>query len=178
MLKMTTFCKKHKHGGILRGMSILVKATPAPTARTKETKQMAYLYAGLLVVLAVTQLFTFDEFIELVPAFNLPFGTGFTYALAPLIVATEVFAIPFLLRMQLSVAFRWLSMFFGWFVAAMWAFISIWIVTTNPDIETVGYFGTLVTLVPGWWAVCIAFALGILAAWTGWGLWPGRRTKK
>ena len=97
-------------------MSILVKATPAPTARTKETKQMAYLYAGLLVVLAVTQLFTFDEFIELVPAFNLPFGTGFTYALAPLIVATEVFAIPFLLRMQLSVAFRWLSMFCGWFV--------------------------------------------------------------
>lgn len=158
-------------------MSILVKATPAPAARTKETQRMSYLYAGLLVVLAVTQLFTFEEFIELVPAFNLPFGQGFTYALAPLIVATEVFAIPFLLRMKLSVAFRWLSMLCGWFVAAMWTFISFWIVLTNPAVETVGYFGTLVTLVPGWWAVCVGGALCILAVWTSWGLWPGARAK-
>ena len=159
-------------------MSILVKATPAPPARTKETKQVAYIFAGLLVVLAVTQLFTFDEFIELVPAFNLPFGTGFTYALAPLIVAAEVFAIPFLLRMQLSIAFRWLSMLCGWFVALIWTFISFWIVLTYPPVETVGYFGTIVTLIPGWWAVFVGFALCILAAWTSWGLWPGRRTKK
>lgn len=159
-------------------MSILVKAHPAPAARTKETKQMAYLYAALLVVLAVTQLFTFDEFIELVPAFHLPFGAGFTYALAPLIVAAEVFAIPFLLRMQLSVAFRWLSMLCGWFVAAMWTFISFWVVLTYPPVETIGYFGTIVTLVPGWWAVCVGLALCILAVWASWGLWPGRRTKK
>lgn len=156
-------------------MSILVKATPAPAARTDSTKKVAIIYAGILVVLAVTQLFTFAEFIQLVPSYNLPVSEQFAYALASIIVAAEVFAIPFLLRMKLSPAFRWLSMMLGWLVAALWIFISTWIVTTQPLVDSVGYLGTLVDLIPGWWAVMVAFALGILAGWASWGLWPGRR---
>ena len=159
-------------------MSMLVKSTPAPAARTKESKQMAYLFAGILVVMAVLQLFTFDDFIELIPAFHLPLGPGATYALAPLIVAAEVFAIPFLLRMQVSVAFRWLSMVCGWFVASSWTLISIWIATTRPAVETAGLFGTKVPLLSAWSVVSIACALCILAIWTSWGLWPGRQAKK
>ena len=159
-------------------MSVLVKATSAPKPRTKESRQMAILFAALLVLFAVTQLFTFDEFLELVPAFNVPFGPLFTYTLAPLIVVAEVFALPFLLGMSVSPAFRWLSMFFGWFVAGVWTFISLWIVTTNQAVETIGFFGTIVNPAPGWWAVFIALALCILAAWTSWGLWPGKRAKK
>jgi len=159
-------------------MSILVKTTPAPKPRTKESRQMAILFAGLLVVFAVTQLFTFDEFIELIPALALPVGEVMTYSLAPLIVVAEVFALPFLLGMAVSTAFRWLSMFFSWFVAAAWTFISFWVVFTQPAVETIGFLGTLVPLVPGTWAIFISLALCILAAWTSWGLWPGKRSKK
>jgi len=156
-------------------MSILVKATPAPRARTDATKQIAILYAGILVVLAVTQLFTFDKFIELIPTFELPLSIAATYALAPTLIAAEVFAIPFLLRMTLSPAFRALSMALGWLVALLWTLISLWVVLIQPTAETVGFLGTLVDLVPGWWAVLVSISFGILAAWASWGLWPGKR---
>ncbi|MGY4893491.1 MAG: hypothetical protein ACO1N2_02220 [Candidatus Saccharimonadota bacterium] len=152
-------------------MSIFVQATPAPAAKSHETKQIATLYAGLLTILAVTQLFTFDEFIELFPQLGLP------VALAPIIVACEVFALPFLLRMRLSPAFRALSMGLGWLVALGWLFVSI-VAVQQGTTETVGYLGTLVNFIPGWSAVLIAASFGILAAWSSWGLWPFRRSRK
>lgn len=159
-------------------MSMFVKATPAPGAKTAETKQVSILYAGLLTVMAVTQLFTFEEFIELFPSFNLPLGDVLVYGLAPALVAAEVFALPFLLRMTVSPAFRFVSMLCGWFVAATWLFISTWVASTRIDADTIGFLGTLAGLTPGWWAVLISLALGVLAAWASWGLWPLRRTKK
>lgn len=177
LLKMTTVCQNHKRRRILEDMTIFAKATPAPKARTEETIKISLMYAGILVVFLVTQLFTFDTFIELFPSFNLPIGEGWSYALAPIIVASELFALPFLLRMRLSVAFRWFSMFLGWFVPLLWFWISLWVVTMQPTAETVGFLGMLVDLVPGWWAVSISFALGVLAVWSGWGLWPGKRAK-
>lgn len=151
-------------------MSIFVQATPAPAAKSPESKQIATLYAGLLTVLAVTQLFTFDTFIELFPALGLP------VALAPIIVASEVFALPFLLRMRLSPAFRVLSMGLGWVVALAWSVVSV--MALQQGAVTVGYLGTLVELTPGWWAVLIAVSFGILAVWSSWGLWPLKRTAK
>ncbi len=152
-------------------MSILVKATPAPVPRTDTAKQISLLYAAILVVLVVTQLFSFDEFIELFSAFDLPGGA----ALAPIVIVVELFAIPFLLRMALSPAFRWLSMSLGWFAAAIWLFVSWWVATTYPDVTTIGFFGTILDVAPGWWAVLVSLAFGILAAWSSWGLWPGSR---
>lgn len=178
MSKITTVCQNHKHGRILWSMNFPVKATVAPKPRTKESRQMAILFAGILVIFAVTQLFTFDEFITIIPALELPLGPAMTYLLAPLIVATEVFALPFLLGMSLSVGFRWLSMFCSWFVAATWLFISFWTASVQSDVETMGLLGGLANLEPGWWAVFIAIALCILTVWTSWGLWPGKRAKK
>lgn len=153
-------------------MSMFVKSTPAPVAKSSETKQIAILYAGLLTLMAVTQLFTFDTFIELFSDVNLPI------VLAPLIVAAEVFALPFLLRMQVSPAFRWVSMVCGWFVAAAWIIVSSIVVSFGLDVETVGFLGTLVDLSPGWWALLMSVAFAILATWASWGLWPLRRAKK
>lgn len=162
-------------------MSILVKATAAPAARTETSRQISLLYAAILVVFVVAQLFTFDEFIELVVAFNLPLGLPFAHALAPTLIVAELFAVPFLLRMSVSPAFRYLSMFFGWLVVAIWLFISWWVAATFPSVPTIGFFGTVIDVTPGWWAVLLSLALGILAAWSSWGLWPGKRrvtTKK
>jgi hypothetical protein len=158
-------------------MSILAKVTPAPKARSENVIKISIFYAGILTVFIVTQLFTFDAFIELIPSYNLPVSETLAYALAPIIVASELFALPFLLRMNLSVAFRWVSMVLGWLVPVLWLLISAWVVMTQPAVESIGFLGTLVELVPGWWAVLVSFALGILAAWSAWGLWPGRRLK-
>ena len=159
-------------------MSILVKTTPAPKARTKETVKISIIYAAILTIMAVTQLFTFEDFLEHMQNLALPLGEVLIYALGPLIVIAEVFAIPFLLRMSLSPAFRYVSMFFGWFVAAIWLYISIWTAAFNTQVETVGFLGTLVNLPTGWWAVFMSITLVILATWSSWGLWPGKRSKK
>jgi len=74
--------------------------------------------------------------------------------------------------MQLSVAFRWLSMILSWFVALTWLLISVWVINTQPQASTVGYFGTAVNVSAEWWAVLIPISLGILAALASWGLWP------
>lgn len=163
-------------------MSIFPKPVAALKPKTEATKQIATLYAVLLVIISVAQLFTFEAFLDLVPTFNLPLGGALPYLIAPLIVAAEVFAIPFLLRMYVSPAFRWFSMFLGWLVAALWLFISVWVVGTAQPVETVGFLGTVGNLTPGWWAVCISIAFGILAAWSSWGMWPpalnSAKTKK
>lgn len=135
------------------------------------------LYAVILVIFAVGQLFTFDKFIELVPSFQLPLGEVLQFAVAPLLVMAEVLALPFLLRMTLSPAFRWLSMVCGWLVAGLWTGISTWVVITRPAVDTIGYLGTIGELTPGWWALFVPIALAILAVWSSWGLWPGKRSK-
>ncbi len=158
-------------------MSVLVKSTPAPAPRTDTAAKISILYAAILVVMAVAQLFTFEEFLPYIQSLHLPLSTSTIYVLGPLIVISEVFAVPFLLRMWLSLAFRYLSMFLGWMAAGLWLFISFWTVTSSTSVDTVGFLGTVVSLVPGWWAVFISLALGVLAAWSSWGLWPGKRTK-
>jgi len=160
-------------------MSIFPKATPAPLPKTKNVTIIATFYAVILVVMAVAQLFTFDEFLKLISSFDFPAGVQYAHFIAALVVVAEVFALPFLLRMSLSPAFRWFSMMLGWGVAVLWAKITICLVISDTLINNVGFLGTVVNLMPGWWAIFISLAFGILAAWSSWGMWPGRtRAKK
>lgn len=154
-----------------------MKATLAPIPKTNNVKQISVLYAILLVIMSVAQLYTFDTFIELIQDFNLPLPGSLIHAVAPLLVVCEVFAIPFLLRMKLSPAFRFVSMICGWLVAFMWLLITSWVITTAQPVETIGFLGTVGDLIPGWWAIMLCFALGILAAWSSWGMWPFAQSK-
>lgn len=156
-------------------MSIFARVTKSPVTRGEATKQAATLYAGLLTIMVVCQLFSFEEFLTLFESFGLPFGQAFTATLPALLIVLELFAIPFLLRMYLSPAFRWVSMVFGWLAAGGWLFLTVWVDFTNQAPETIGYLGTVVTLTPGFWAVFLAVAMAILAAWASWGMWPGKR---
>jgi len=157
------------------GMSILPTPTDAPAARTRDSKRIAIFYAGILAVMAIAQLFTFDTFLELVKTFGFAGGVGYAYFLAAFLVVAEVFALPFLLRMPLSPAFRWVSMVLGWIAAAIWIKITIWLVTQGSAVVSVGFLGTLVDIMPSWWVVFMSLTFGILAAWSAWGLWPGKR---
>lgn len=159
-------------------MSVFARAVPASKPRTKESQNVAYFYAVILVVFALTQLFTFDTFVGLVEDFGFPGGTPIAHLVAGIIVASEVFALPFLLRMRLSPLMRLFSMGLGWLVAVIWLKISLWAVLIDTSASNIGMFGSLVDLVPGWWAVFISIALGLLAAWASWGLWPAKQLKK
>lgn len=163
-------------------MSIFPLPAAASPPKTEAVKKVALLYAALLTIMAVAQLFTFEEFLQLIPSFHLPLPGSLPYAIAPFLVASEVFALPFLLRMALSPAFRWFSLGLSWVVVIGWLGISLWLVLTRQPVETVGFLGTVGSFTPGWWAILMSVALLILALWTTWGLWPrsaqAHKTKK
>ena len=153
-------------------MNIFVKTTPAKKAKTKDSQKIAYAYAVILTILVVAQLFTFDKFLTLLEDFSLPGGAPIAHLFGGLLVASGVLALPFLLGFRLSPAMRVISMVMGWLVPLMWFKLSLWLIFSTNSATNVGFLGTVVKLMPGWWAVFVSIALGILAAWSSWGLWP------
>ena len=158
-----------------KSMSIFVKSTHALKPRTRDSQNIAYLYAAILIIFVLAQLFTFDNFLTLIESFWLPGGAPIAHLLGGIIVVSEVFALPFLLGMKLSLLMRVISMVLGWCSAIVWLKISLWLVLTTNAVSNIGYLGTAVRLIPGWWAVFFGIALVILSAWSSWGLWPGKR---
>ncbi len=142
--------------------------------RTKDARTISLFYAVVLVVMTSAQLFSLEKFIPLLDTFGLP-GVNTGRFIAVALVVFGVLALPFLLRMKVSVAMRWVSMVASWIIPILWLFVSLWVNITDTLVANIGLLGASVTIEPGWWAVCIAISLGVLAAWSSWGLWPGRR---
>lgn len=155
-------------------MSLLPKPTPAAPAPSKSIVQITVFYAVVLTVFAVAQLYSFDEFIEYIGSSELALPSAIATLFVPVLIVAEVFALPFLLRMSVSPAFRWFSMGFALLAPVLLVFISSWIVFGRYDVPTVGFLGTAVDLIPGAWAVCMSAALVVLGVWSVWGLWPGK----
>jgi hypothetical protein len=72
---------------------------------------------------------------------------------------------------------RAVSMALGWIAAIAWIFINAWIVVQGVPVDSVGFLGTVIAIMPGWWAVFVSVALLLLAMWSSWGLLPKRRPK-
>lgn len=159
-------------------MNVFAKTTPAEVPKSKESEWVAYAYAAILVILALCQLFTLDKFLPLLSDFSLPGGEVTARLTGSIIVISEVLALPFLLQMRLSPLMRVVSMVLGWIVPIAWLKLSLWLMLTVNAVSNIGFLGTLVAITPGWWAVFVSLALGILAAWASWGMWPIERRKR
>jgi hypothetical protein len=155
-------------------MSGFIKAFEAAVPQTKESGYVAILYAALLTGMVVAQLFTFEDFIIL---FQDMFGRSTGMIVAALIVVIEVFALPFLLRIPLSKAFRYFSLGLAGIAAVFWLFVTTWEVIVKPSVTATGLLGTLDPLGPGAWAISFTSALTVLAVWSIWGLLPAHRAK-
>lgn len=156
-------------------MSLFVQPTSAPTPKTSNTFWVSLALAAILVILAVAQLYKFEEFPEAIAALGLAGGHTWASMYAALLVVGEVLALPFLLRMTLSPAMRIVSMVSGWLVIVAWLAISVWSNVTVGYIANSAILGATIPVTAGWWTVCIFVALGVLAAWSAWGMWPCRR---
>jgi hypothetical protein len=159
-------------------MSVFVQATQAPKPKTKDIRTVGVALAGVFVVLAVAQLFTFEKFADVISAMWLPGGDGLSSVRAALIVALEVGAVPFLLAMRLSPAMRVVSMLSGWCAIAAWFVATIYQNFSTNVIVNSGLLGATVKLPVGWWNTLFVVAVGILAAWAAWGMWPFKGRSK
>ncbi len=158
-------------------MSILPKASSPISPRTKDAPLIGVAYAAIITVFAVAQLFSFDKMPDLFDSFWLPGGVGFSHFLVALLVIVEVFALPFLLRVRVSLAMRFFSMLCSWLVAGIWMFISLWLALSTNVLDNIGLLGTVIKLAPGWWAVLVSLGLAILAGWSSWSMWPIKTRK-
>lgn len=153
-------------------MTFFVLATPAPEPKTDNVPKISLFMAAIMLVMVVAQLFHFEDFVPLVETFGLPGGEIGARLFAASIVTLEVAALPFLLRMRLSKAMRFVSMVAGWLALGLWLTVQFYLNITQPFLANNGLIGTVYDLGIGWWTVCFISFLGILAAWSGWGMWP------
>jgi hypothetical protein len=132
--------------------------------------------AACFIMLAVAQLYKYEEFPDVLAGLGLPGGVVWAPLYAALIVIGEVLAVPFLLRMRLSPAMRIVSMASGWLVIGLWLIIAI---TGNLSgyAGNSGVLGATLPVVLGWWTVFVFAALGVLAGWSAWGMWPCRQPR-
>lgn len=151
---------------------VLAKAEKALEPKTGDTKKVAFLFAGVLVIMVVGQLFAFEKFIPLIEKYELPGDYATALIIASVLVVLEVFALPFLLRMKTSRLMRVVSMVCGWMVASIWFKLTLWANLAPNSVDNIGFLGSYVLLPVGWWAVAVAGAMIILAVWTAWGMWP------
>lgn len=150
-------------------MSIFVSVTAAPHFKTKNIQAVSLFLAGTLAVIVLMQLFTFEQYPErLVRIGILP---NLAPILATFIVVAEVLALPFVLRMRLSPAFRIVSMVVGWLVVVKLLSLAI-IENFTAQGGDDAVFGATFSLPIGGWVVCVTLALGVLVGWTSWGMWP------
>ncbi len=81
--------------------------------------------AAVMVVMVLVHLFRIDTFVPILDQ-NLPGGTGWANVFAMLIILSELFAVPFLLRMKLSPLAHIKSGALVVFAPLWWFLITIW----------------------------------------------------
>lgn len=132
----------------------------------------------MLVVMVVGQLFSFEKFIPLIESYMLPGGARTALLVAGLIVVSEVLALPFLLRMPVSLLMRWFSLVCGLLLAGIWLGLAIVTLVTTNNLDNSGMLGTKVVVAAGLPQLCLAIMLVVLALWSAVGLWPSTRHVK
>lgn len=149
---------------------VFAQAVKAQKPRLQSAKITAWIYAGVLTVMALAQLFAFEKLVPLFQGMAFPGGEGTGSLLICLIVFYEVFSVPFLLRMPLSPLMRWVSMVFSLLGPLMWLGVALWTMNDS-TVTNAGILGTKVAISPGLQVVA-ALVLLVFAALSARGLWP------
>lgn len=127
---------------------VLAKALAAPTPRSKTAVRVAWVYAAILVIMLIGQLFAFEKFIPLIQDYWLPGGYGTAVLIACCIAVAEVFALPYLLRMPLSPLMRECSRVLSVIVPTTWVVLAVHYFAAGGVLENAGILGAKVTISP------------------------------
>lgn len=146
-------------------------AKPADEPRSVVVRNTAWVYAGVLVVMAVAQLFAFEKFVPLMDDYLFPGGHGTATLVASSIVFIEVFALPFLLRMFVSDGMRWFSLVCSVLVPLIWLRLSLYSTFAQESLKNGGLLGTKVT-VSSDVQLLVASLLLVVSLYVVHGLWP------
>lgn len=177
MFKITTLSMK----GAKRyttSMSIFVLSTEAKKPRLESSRWAALLLAGILIVMLVGQLFTFEKFPDVLQNLGFFSSDASASVASALIVVFELAALPFLLRMRLSILARICSMVAGWTILAYWLVVAICLNVTVNLSDNSSVLGGTISIPVGAWMITFFMALTVLHGWASYGMWPIVRSAK
>lgn len=143
-------------------MTWKAKATDPPRPRAPYALKIAWVLAGVMLLMAVAHMIRIDKLIPVMSqALQEPVATWFV----ALIVTAEVFAVPYLFSMKLSPLFRIMSGTLVVLVPLAWTCVTIW---TLGEGTSTGQFTSYISTPGSWWLVVLN--LGWLAG-SYWVLW-------
>ena len=119
-----------------------IHATPAPALRRQYGHLFGFAAAALLILFAVVHLIRIDTFVPEL-SYALPVSERTASLFALLLICSEVFALPFLLRMSLSPLARFLSGLLVVTVPLVWLLIAIWNYGSQISTAQLGEFHSL-----------------------------------
>ena len=117
--------------------------------------------AGWVTLMAVAQLFKYEEFPGVIDKLWEAGGSSAAHILAAAIVVCEVFSLPFLLNMKVTPLLRAVSIVCGWFTASVWLVIALWQAAASSMVLNQGYFGATLPIANDWIVLLLALALGV-----------------
>lgn len=147
-----------------------IVAHDAPKPQSVVYIRLAWVYVFLLVVMVFGQLIAFEKFIPLIDEYKLLGGYGTATLVAGLIVMSEIFALPFLLRMRLSHLMRWTSLICSIFISVVWTVLSLHALILTP-VANGGILGVYAN-VPVGMQLVIALCLLVISTFIASGMKP------
>lgn len=153
-------------------MKYFAKPVDAPAVKFKNAEYLGLGLAAIFVIITVAQLFTFEDFIVIIEKSLTPVSVFLAAIAPPLLVVSGVFFLPFLLRMRISIAFRWLSMILGWVSSALWLFLAV---RSFYDDSSFAILGSVVSVPGGIVSLVAAILLSAGVAVCSYALWPGAK---
>lgn len=121
-------------------MKFAVKATEPTPLVNRPLKIISYGLGLWTTGAAVAQMVSFEEFVGALRSYHLTGERG-TLALAIVLLAIEIFSVPFFFRLSQSPAARLLSALFAAFTPYVWTALMIGGFFANADVQNAGYFG-------------------------------------
>ena len=123
--------------------------------RTKKTQAIALIVAGLITIMLVAQLFSYEDFAVTLSAL-MPYSNNSLLTItAAAIVIAELMALPYLLGMYISTLMRIVSASLAVAVSAFWLFTSL----TNAHASNSGFFSTTLEIPGGILPVALSLVL-------------------
>jgi hypothetical protein len=147
-------------------MSFFVRATAVARPTNRVAFFATQLAVAALTVVAVAQLFTYEDFPLVLSAYLLPGGYPTASLLAAVLVTVEVLTAPYLLAMRLSPLMRLLSFVCGLTSCLIWLVLGVRLISQGNNAINDGLLGATFAVSTGWLPLLftIVLAVGIIAA--------------
>ena len=119
----------------------------------------AFTLGIVMLVLATTQLFQFEDFPGVITAMGLPGGVVAAGILAALLPLFEIASLPYLLSMKITQRVRSMCMWSAAVAAGLWVLLTLQTNLTAGMSAQSGIFGATLATRSGWWSVIFAVLL-------------------